>query len=101
MLRLAVLAGGIALLVVGLALPAVTGTLGAAIVPVLLGLMLLGGTLFERRRYKALRDVSPPGWQATRERFIDPVSGDQVVVHVEPTTGERCYVRERRRAGDR
>ena len=58
-----------------------------------LGLLLAAGIAFERWRY---RKSSPPGasWQATGERFEDPVTGKQVEVLYDPVSGERHY-RER------
>ena len=59
----------------------------------IIGVMLVGGILFERGRYKpAAPDRPGPGWVATGERFIDPESGEEVTVYYQPTSGERRYV---------
>lgn len=58
-----------------------------------IGLLLTLGVLFERVHYKRLLSKTPgPGWIATAERFVDPVSGRMVQVFTNPTTGERLYV---------
>ncbi len=58
-----------------------------------IGLILIGGLLIERWRYKQLDAPRPgPDWQATGERFVDPESGKLVAVYFHPTTGERRYV---------
>ena len=92
MLRLAVLAVGVAML------------FGAAIafgydVPVLpLWLLISGGvitvgTLLERVFYKPLLQRAPgPGWVKTNERFVDPDTGKTVDVFYDPKSGERRYV---------
>jgi hypothetical protein len=39
-------------------------------------------------------DAPPgPGWQPTGERFVDPTSGETIEVWLQPTSGERAYVR--------
>jgi hypothetical protein len=66
-----------------------------ALMPVLAGVLLLIGTLWERVRYKPVEDGRPgPGWVATDERFVDDESGRLVRVWLEPATGERRYVNE-------
>jgi hypothetical protein len=89
-----------ALLVIGLAalVGAVAAALAGAPFPLilwlsLLGVMLVGGILFERGRYKPAERARPgPDWVATDETFVDPVSGDTVTVFYRPSTGERRYV---------
>jgi hypothetical protein len=94
MLRTVLLAIGIVALV-GAALIAV---LCWALFPVCIwlgfwGIVLVGGILFERGRYKpATPDHPGPGWVATDERFVDPQTGQQVTVFYQPSTGERRYV---------
>ncbi|MGH7043319.1 MAG: hypothetical protein ACREFY_14510 [Acetobacteraceae bacterium] len=58
------------------------------------GVLLLLGTVFERRPYCAVA-AEPPGagWEPTGERFRDPVSGAPVEVWSQPVTGQRAYVR--------
>ena len=56
-------------------------------------MILAGGVLIERRRYRLLTDQRPGrDWQATHERFVDPGSGRLVTVFFNPATGERRYV---------
>ena len=59
----------------------------------MLPLILLLCLLFERYIYKPIRPEPPgPGWRKTPERFVDPRSGQTVVVYYNPRTGERRYV---------
>jgi hypothetical protein len=58
----------------------------------ILGVMVLIGTLFERWRYRRIEGPSNGCWQRTDERFIDPSTGDTVEVMFDPRTGERRYV---------
>ena len=69
------------------------------------GLLILIGTLFERRyrpkdpketTTKGLEDTPKPmgpdqNWVETGERFIDPETGKLVIVTWNPKTGERRY----------
>jgi len=71
---------------------------GAAIDPavwptVLAATVLLGGIVFERRRYGASQ-AKPIGgaWRETPERFVDDASGRPVSVWYNEATGERRYV---------
>jgi hypothetical protein len=57
-----------------------------------IGLIVLIGTLFERWRYRRIEEASNGQWQRTDERFIDPTTGDPVEVMFDPRTGERRYV---------
>ena len=58
-----------------------------------LPLILLLALLFERYVYKPIRSEPPgPGWNRTAEKFVDPRSGQTVVVYYNPRTGERRYV---------
>lgn len=66
-------------------------TLPFAIAPAI----LLLGLLFERYIYKPIRREPPgPGWERTAEKFVDPRSGQTVVVYYNARTGERHYVAE-------
>ncbi len=57
--------------------------------------ILLPGLLFERYVYKPIRPEPPgPGWDRTQEKFVDPRSGQTVVVYYNARTGERRYVAE-------
>jgi hypothetical protein len=84
---LAVMAGGLYVLFVGAAAPAVVFTLEGAVI--------VAGVVFERANYKPL-EPRPlgPGWTRTPERFIDDETGKAVTVYVQPATGERKYVKE-------
>ena len=62
-----------------------------------LGVIVLIGTLFERWRYRRIEKPQNGAWQRTEERFIDPASGQSVEVMFDPRTGERRYVAERPR----
>ena len=57
-----------------------------------IGLMVLLGTLFERWRYRGVAERPDGQWQSTRERFLDPSTGEPVDVLFNPHTGERRYV---------
>ena len=92
MLRGAVLAIGVlCLLGGGLSLTFHIGP--PALVFVMWGVVLIGGIVYERYRYKPI-EPSPPGsgWVETTERFIDDETGEPVTVYVQSATGERKYV---------
>jgi hypothetical protein len=57
-----------------------------------IGVIVLIGTLFERWRYRHIEEPPAGDWQRTGEQFIDPSSGDPVEVMFDPSTGERRYV---------
>ena len=59
---------------------------------VVIGVVVLIGTLFERWRYRRIEEPSNGRWQRTDEQFIDPSTGDPVEVMFDPSTGERRYV---------
>jgi hypothetical protein len=60
----------------------------------ILGALVLAGTLLERVRYKRVDNASPgPGWRDTGERFRDPTSGNLLAVWHHDDDGERRYVR--------
>ena len=92
MLRLAVLALGLALLAAGVI------AIGYGVPALPLWLLAVGGaitagTVFERVIYKPLLGKKPgPGWVRTTERFVDPESGKTVDVFYQPSSGERQYV---------
>ena len=56
---------------------------------------VLAWLLFRGGGYKRQPDPRPtgPGWQRTDERFVDPTSGEMLVVWYCASTGERAYVR--------
>jgi hypothetical protein len=91
MLRIFVIGFGIVLAacsVLGAVLGAKWGMLG----PFLFGVLILVGTVFERK-YRG-RDTQPTGtdWAATGEKFEDTEKGGVVEVWYNKTTGERRYV---------
>ena len=57
-----------------------------------LGVIVLIGTLFERWRYRRIEQPPNGHWQRTDEKFIDPSTGEPVEVMFDPRTGERRYV---------
>jgi hypothetical protein len=60
-----------------------------ALPPIIAGVALLLGTLFEGRYRPRVRPST--GWEPTGERFVDPGSGKLVDVFYNPTTGAREY----------
>jgi hypothetical protein len=91
-LRRAVIALGIALLALAAALAETGARKGGVVVLLTDGVVLAGGVIFERYRYKPVLDQPPgPGWIATAERSVE---ADHVItVWFNPQTGERSYVR--------
>jgi hypothetical protein len=94
MLRRAVMAVGVALLVLAALLFMLGHRHGGVVALVIWGVTLAGGIAFERFRYKPELD-SPPGpdWVRTEEKTVD--ERGVVVVWFNPATGERAYVRAR------
>ena len=93
MLRAILLAIGGLLLGVALVTVLAGWPLRLILAPALVGIVLTGGILLERGRYKPATPHRPgPDWVATEERFIDPASGENITVFYRPTTGERRYV---------
>ncbi len=93
MLRALLIAASAALACAGIAL-VLAGVHGPGWELLVLGLLVLAGTVFERWRYRRVGSDRPEGqWQRTRERFIDPATGDAVEVLFNPETGEREYVK--------
>ena len=56
---------------------------------------VLAWLMFRSGGYKRQPDARPtgPGWKRTEERFVDPTSGELLVVWHCARTGERAYVR--------
>jgi uncharacterized membrane protein HdeD (DUF308 family) len=61
-----------------------------ALPPIVAGVVLLLGTLFEGRYRPRVRS-NTGGWEPTGEKFIDPGTGKLVDVVYNPKTGEREY----------
>ncbi|HTW73321.1 MAG TPA: hypothetical protein VMD56_00175 [Steroidobacteraceae bacterium] len=78
----ALVLAGVAMLIAGPKLPGIE--------LLVIGLLFLLGTLFERWRY---RPSSPAGahWEPTGERFEDPHTGKVVEVLYDPRSGQRRY----------
>jgi hypothetical protein len=103
---------GALLLLGGIGLAAAAGPGGdlfAALFLFVPGAVLLAAVILERTRYRSLaaerRGDGPgpgggeagapePRFRPTDERFVDPTTGVQMVVFVDPTSGERRYVPE-------
>ena len=92
MLRKVVLTGALLLAAVALWL-LVQHLWAPAIQLLLVAAVVFLGTVFEAWRYR--KGPAPPGarWQQTGEKFVDPVSGEQIEVEYEPVSGERRYLR--------
>ncbi len=60
--------------------------------PMIFGLFLLTGTVFERHYHRNQRQTPGPGWERTGETFKDPAEGSIVEVWYNETSGERRYV---------
>ena len=56
------------------------------------GALIVGGTIFERGRYKPKIDLESGKWTETGENFQDPTTGKLMKVVFNPATGERDYV---------
>jgi len=91
MLRTVVIAISATLTCVGIGLIA-CGVYAPGWQALVIGVIVLIGTLFERWRYRRIEEASNGRWQRTDEQFIDPTTGDPVQVMFDPRTGERRYV---------
>lgn len=67
-----------------------SGAASPGIYLVVIGLVLAGGVLVERSRYRP-RASRPHALRPTGERFVDPASGVLTDVWEDPETGEREY----------
>ncbi len=90
MLRTVVIAAAAALTCIGIVLIACGVHVGWQ--ALVIGVIVLIGTLFERWRYRRVEEPPNGHWQRTDEKFIDPSTGDPVEVMFDPRTGERRYV---------
>ena len=92
MLRRLVLGLGCCLLAAGI-IATVAGRTPGGFVLLINGILVIGGVLFERYRYKPDLAAPPgPGWVRTEEKTTD---ADGVVsVWFNPSSGERAYVRD-------
>jgi hypothetical protein len=90
MLRNFVLGLGILLMATGV-LGITLGGGGLMLGPLIFGVLLLIGTVFEPH-YKRNESTVPAGFVPTGERFHDPNQNQTVDVWYNQTTGERRYV---------
>ena len=96
----------------GLAATMSGGSLGmGGLWATILGVVIVLAVVLERQRYRSeeadrtFEPVGPgggepvgsiePRFRPTEELFVDPTTGHQMRVHVDPRTGERRYVAER------
>ncbi len=63
--------------------------------PLILGLLILAGTLFERHYHRNLARPPGSGWERTEESFKDPSTGEILDVWYNPRDGQRRYVTRR------
>jgi hypothetical protein len=91
MLRTLVIAVAAALICAGIFL-VVCGVHAPGWQALVIGTVILIGTVFERWRYRHIEQPPNGPWQRTGERFLDPSTGDPVDVMFDPRTGERRYV---------
>jgi hypothetical protein len=93
MLRMFVLLLGALLSAGGVVVLVVHGPRGAGLQALVLGLLLLVGTLFERLRYgESDTPPSGPDWERTDEVFVDPGSHRPMAVYQHRVSGRRRYV---------
>lgn len=93
MVRRALLAYGLLVVLVGIVIALLGLPPQLAIYAIGSGLVVLAAVGLERARYRP-KGVRTPTEQATGERFIDPVSGERTEVRFDPLTGRRRYVPE-------
>ena len=91
MLRNLVLGLGLLMLCSGLFL--ILASPANAFPPLVFGVLLILGTVFERWRYKPVKTPSAAKGEPTGERFIDPETGVLMEVWYDAGTGERTYVK--------
>ena len=91
MLRKLVVIIAVALVLGGPWLMAI-GVKGPGLYALVLGILTIAGTLFERWRYRKYEPAPGGRWQATGERFADPTTGKDIEVFYDPVSGERRYV---------
>ena len=93
MLRGFVLVLGAALALGGLWTALVGRATGAGIEAMVVGALLVAGTLFEKLRYGESQEAPRgPDWSRSDETFVDPASGRRLTVYENHRTGQRRYV---------
>ncbi len=97
MLRAIVLLLGAALALGGLFTALVGQATGAGIEAMVLGGLLVVGTLLEKLRYGESSEIPRgPDWSRSDETFVDPASGRRMTVYENGRTGQRRYVPQER-----
>jgi hypothetical protein len=99
MLRTVVIAAAAILTCVGIGLIA-CGVHAPGWQALIIGVIVLIGTLFERWRYRRIEEPLMGNWRRTGEQFIDPSSGEPVEVMFNPDSGERRYIARESRASN-
>src|SRR4051812_21243939 len=93
MLRNAVIGLGVLYLLIALVLVLLGVTTPFLIIYlVVMGLLIAGGVIFERSKYRPQVRRDTGYWQDTGERSVDPATGRVTRVMYNPVTGERDYV---------
>jgi hypothetical protein len=113
LVRIAVGAIGVLLLLAGIAVAAATGpggSLFSALFLIVPGAVAIAAVVLERTRYRSLQaeatgaahgpgggepEPPEPRFRPTDERFVDPTTEVPMQVWLDPATGERRYVPER------
>ncbi len=91
MLRAVVLGFGVLLMLAG-ALGITLGAGAEMLGPLIFGVVLLIGTVFEPYYKHSQRAGADEGFTPTGERFFDPTQGNVVEVWYNKTSGERRYI---------
>jgi hypothetical protein len=91
-LRSIVILAGLGMLIWAFDLYQTGQGLTAAAIVAIEGLLIVGGVLFERKRYRPQVDLAHGEWQTTGEKFKDPVTGKVMDVVFNPKTGQRDYI---------
>src|SRR5438270_9275587 len=91
MLRKATLAYGVLAVIGAIALALAGIVVGLVFYLFVNGAIVLAAVLFERGRYRPAVTSGGP-WQETGERFVDPTTGQLMMVRYNPQTGARDYV---------
>ncbi len=80
-------------LIAGSLIGALYGAGASMLGPLIFGVLLLIGTLLEKRYWPNSASPPGPGWEPTGERFHDPAKGGEVEVWYNKSNGQRRYVR--------
>lgn len=91
MLRKAIFAYGLLAIIGAIVLAALGVQAGLIFYVFIQGLIVIAALLFERGRYRP-RVTDSGRWQETGERFVDPSTGQLMMVRYNPQTGARDYL---------